>query len=319
MSIAARNDGLSLPWSAQSRLSINGNVNIRHGGLRIYPSKYAGPEAVTSAVLADYVAGMSDWDIACPDQAQGLTLEIIPNSAPLILIHYRATSTLTRQFGSRGFSQRDCRHVVTKFQTGVVVGRSRGPLGLICVCLRPEGAAGLLGEHMQGFLDAEIGLDAVFGATAVSLLEEKLAEATTSAERLSWVERFLAANLRPQALESVACRAAGLLGQNPHLRVGHLAARLDVSERHLSRSFQAMFGMAPKQFARIARIESVWSARGRGASWADIAYATGFADQSHMVNDFTEIVGVPPAQLVSFPAAEIARRGNGRVAEVQRR
>jgi len=79
--------------------------------------------------------------------------------------------------------------------------------------------------------------------------------------------------------------------------VRHLAARLDLSERYLERSFQAMFGMSPKRFARIARIERVWSARGQGASWADIAYAAGFTDQAHMVNDFTEIVGVPPAQL----------------------
>jgi len=85
------------------------------------------------------------------------------------------------------------------------------------------------------------------------------------------------------------------------LRIQHLAARLDVSERHLSRSFQAMFGMSPKQFARIARIESAWSARGQGASWANVAYATGFTDQAHMINDFTEIVGVPPGQLVHPP------------------
>jgi AraC-like DNA-binding protein len=55
--------------------------------------------------------------------------------------------------------------------------------------------------------------------------------------------------------------------------------------------------MGPKQFARIARIDRVLSARTQGATWADIAYATGFADQAHMINDFTAIVGVSPAEL----------------------
>ena len=64
-----------------------------------------------------------------------------------------------------------------------------------------------------------------------------------------------------------------------------------------------MFGMRPKQFARIARIESAWSARSQGASWADIAYAARFVDQAHMINDFTGIVGVPPAQLVRLPGS----------------
>jgi methylphosphotriester-DNA--protein-cysteine methyltransferase len=62
-----------------------------------------------------------------------------------------------------------------------------------------------------------------------------------------------------------------------------------------------MFGMSPKQFARVARIERVMSARAQGATWADIAYAARFADQAHMINDFNEIVGVPPAQLVRPP------------------
>jgi AraC-like DNA-binding protein len=241
------------------------------------------------------VDGMADWDIACPDQTQGV--RGIPGTAPLLVIHYRTPIASTWQFGSSVFSQPDHRHFATMHQTGVVLSRPRGPLGTVTVRLRPEASASLLGERMRYFLDARIGLDDLFGTSRVSLLVEMLAEARTSAERFACMERFLAANLRERRVKPAACRAAALLRQNPSLRIRHLAARLDLSERHLQRSFQAMFGMSPKQFARIARIERVWSARRQGASWADIAYAAKFTDQAHMVNDFTEIVGVPPAQL----------------------
>jgi AraC-like DNA-binding protein len=147
------------------------------------------------------------------------------------------------------------------------------------------------------FLGATIGLEDLFGAGRISLLEEKLSEATTSAERFSHMRTFLLSNLRPWRAESVACRAAALLRREPCLRVRQLAARLEVSERHLCRDFSAMFGMGPKQFARIARINRVLSARARGATWADIAYATGFTDQAHMINDFTAIMGVSPGEL----------------------
>jgi AraC-like DNA-binding protein len=167
---------------------------------------------------------------------------------------------------------------------------------------------------MQFFLDTRIDLDDLFGTSRVSLLVEMLAEARTSAERFARMERFLAANLRERRVKPVACRAAALLRQNPSLRIRRLAARLDLSERHLQRSFQAMFGMSPKQFARIARIERVWSARGQGASWADIAYAARFTDQAHMVNDFTEIVGVSPAQLEGVPPAQLEDRRGQRCA-----
>jgi AraC-like DNA-binding protein len=287
-----------LPGAAQNRLSINDNVHVGQCGVCVYPPEYPGPVLGTSSALAGYVEGMADWDIVCPDQAQALMLKVIPTTAPVLLINYRTTDTLTRQFGCCSVSQSDYRHFATKFQTGVVVARPRGPKGTICVSLRPEAAASLLGERMQCFLDAEISLDTVFGASQVSLLEERLADAKTSAERFACVERFLAANLRAHHAKPVACQAAVLLRQNPRLRIWHLAARLHVSERHLSRSFQAMFGMGPKQFARIARIERVWSAWRQGASWTDIAYATGFTDQAHMINDFTKIVGLPPAHLV---------------------
>ena len=267
----------------------------------MHPLGYAGPVLGTPSELADYVYGMADWEITCPDQAPALTVKVIPATAPVLLIHYRTPFTATWQFGSRGCSLPDYLHYATMHQTGILVARPRGPLGCIVVRLRPEAAACLLGERMHHFLDARIGLDDLFGASRVSLLGEVLAEARTSAERFAWMERFLAANLREDRVKPVACRAAALLRQNPHLRVRHLAARLDVSERHLSRSFQAMFGMRSKQFARVARIERVISARAQGVSWADIAYATQFTDQAHMINDFTEIVGVPPARLVRPP------------------
>jgi AraC-like DNA-binding protein len=286
----------------QYRSSISDNVHVTRHGVRAHPFEYAGPVLGASSELADLVEWMADWDIACPDQAQALALKFIPSTTLLLQIHYRTPIAANWQFGSRGFSRRDYRrHFVAGRPAGVVVARPRGPLGTICVHLRPEAAAGLLGERLRCFLDAAIGLDDLFGAGRVSLLEEMLSEARTSAERFVCVETFLAANLRARRVEPVACRAAALLRLNPNLRVHSLAAQLDISERHLSRRFQAMFGTSLKQFARIARIESVWSARAQGATWADVAYATGFTDQAHMIKDFTEIVGVPPEQLVRLP------------------
>jgi AraC-like DNA-binding protein len=169
---------------------------------------------------------------------------------------------------------------------------------MIAVRLRYRAAGRILGAHMRHLLDSQIALDDLFGACQVSLLEEMLSDATTSAERFACVETFLLANLRPHRTDPVACRAAALLARNHHLRVRQLAAQLDISERHLSRSFRAMFGMSPKQFVRIARVERVLLTRARGAKWADIAQLAGFTDQAHMVNDFTEIVGVAPGQLL---------------------
>jgi AraC-like DNA-binding protein len=247
---------------------------------------------------------MSDWDIACADQAQAMSVKCIPHTTVCILIQYRAPMPLTWSFGSHDFRYQSRRHFATKLRAGLTVMQPRAPVGAICVRLRPEAAAQFLGEPIRYFLDAQISLDDLFGAGQVGLLEEMLAEARTSAERFAYLETFLLANLRPRQAEPVACRAAALLRESPHASVRHVAARLDVSERHLRRNFSEMFGMAPKQFARIARIERVLAARASESSWADIADSVGFSDQAHMINDFTEIVGVSPGQLVPVDSGE---------------
>jgi AraC-like DNA-binding protein len=76
------------------------------------------------------------------------------------------------------------------------------------------------------------------------------------------------------------------------------------------RCFRAMFGASPKQFARVARIEKILAMRQAGSAWADIAYACGFADQAHMINDFDAIVGETPQRLFRTIALDADRQGN---------
>jgi AraC-like DNA-binding protein len=150
------------------------------------------------------------------------------------------------------------------------------------------------------------------------LLEEMLMEAPDSAARFARIESFLLRNLHQHQRQPdpVVCRAAQCLRHNPSLRVRRLAAQLDVCERQLLRSFRAMFGESPKQFARVARIEKIFAMRLGGSAWADIAYACGFADQAHMINDFEAIVGEPPQQFFRMTAADAHCEGNTPVGQL---
>jgi AraC-like DNA-binding protein len=284
----------------RQRLTTEYHVHLNQHGVRtvMHPAQYAGPVLGKSSLLAHLVDEMADWDIPCPDQARALNLKIIPGTSPVLVINYRTSPALTRRFGPQAFRQPDRGNCATKLHSGFVIVQPGGALGVIAVRLRAEAAANLLGERMLDFLDAQIGLDDLFPASQVSLLEEILAGARTSAERFAYVEKFILANLRTRQAEPVTSRAAALLRRNPQLRVRQLAAQVGVSERQLLRNFYAMFGMGPKQFARIARIERVMAARARGARWADVAHKLGFSDQAHMINEVTEIAGVSPAELV---------------------
>jgi AraC-like DNA-binding protein len=199
-----------------------------------------------------------------------------------------------QQFGSISGSHGKHQFCAVQLQTGVVTARPNGPLGCIVICLKPEAAVRITGEPLQSFADTKIDLHSLFNPAEVSLLGEMLCEAQSSRERVAIVESFLLRLRRQLRPPSVACRAAAHLRSNPALPVLQLASQLDVSLRHLSRSFQATFGTSPKQFVRLARIETALAAHRDGRAWADIAYACGFSDQTHLIRDFKAIIGQPP-------------------------
>jgi AraC-like DNA-binding protein len=259
----------------------------------------------THPLLAEIVDLIMDWDVPDGDVARVLTPKTLPSTCPYLLAQYRAPIRSDRHFGSGSYRHRQYGHVATTVGTGVVTVRPSGPLGVLIIRLKPEAAARLMGERMQDFVNEKVDLGHLFNPVDLSLLEEMLMEAPDSVARFARIESFLLQNLRRHCRpDPVVCRAAQCLRRNPSLRVKRLAAQLDVSERHLSRSFRAMFGASPKLFARVARIEKLLAMRQRGSAWADIAYACGFADQAHMINDFDAIVGEPPQHFFRTTAAD---------------
>jgi AraC-like DNA-binding protein len=260
-------------------------------------------------LLAEIVEQITDWDVPDGNVARAMAPKAFPTTTPQLIVQYRVPIRSDRHFGLAGYKHRQYGHVVTAHRTGVVTIRPSGPLGVLLVRLKPEAAACLVGDRMQEFINEKINLSDLFNTGQVSLLEEMLMEASDSAARFARIESFLLRHLRQRQPDSVVSRAAQYLRRNPALRVRRLAALLDVGERHLSRSFRAMFGAGPKQFARVARIEKVFAMREAGSAWAEIAYACGFADQAHMINDFDAIVGQTPQQLFRPTAVGDASAG----------
>ncbi|MFJ3994214.1 DUF6597 domain-containing transcriptional factor [Streptomyces sp. NPDC090032] len=79
-------------------------------------------------------------------------------------------------------------------------------------------------------------------------------------------------------------------------RVGGFAAAQGLSVRSLQRLFSAYVGVGPKWIILRHRIHQALERAGSDAavSWAALAADLGYADQAHLVRDFTATVGVPP-------------------------
>jgi AraC-like DNA-binding protein len=102
-------------------------------------------------------------------------------------------------------------------------------------------------------------------------------------------------------------RAARGLQARPHVAIHEMAHHCRLSGRHFFRCFTLGFGLRPKHFARLARMEFALAAWRQGASWAEAACTGGYADQAHSVRDFKRMTGTPPERLLRRSAS---RRGH---------
>jgi AraC-like DNA-binding protein len=162
------------------------------------------------------------------------------------------------------------------------------------VRLKAEEASRILGGDLADMTDASVELCNIFGDQEASLLEESLAEARDAGERVARMRRFLIDRIEARRIDPVVRGAILALKRDPAITMKELASLLAVGERSLQRRFKTLTGVGPKQFARVARMQNVVATRLRGSDWADVAYATGYNDQAHLINDFRSLVGAPP-------------------------
>ena len=75
------------------------------------------------------------------------------------------------------------------------------------------------------------------------------------------------------------------------------AVGIDARRKHLVDLFNREVGLPPKTLARVHRFRKALLASRSSASpaWSEIAVACGYYDQAHLIHDFQQFAGVPPA------------------------
>ena len=174
------------------------------------------------------------------------------------------------------------------------------------VKFRPGGFKAFTEMPLVGFTDRSRAADAVLrfpSGTAARSVATTLPHCSDDGERVRIVERLLLA-CRPQRepnVEIVSRAVHAALHDRRLVRVADLAESLSVSPRALERLFRTYVGVSPKWvLTQFRAMRAVERAQMPGAiDWAGTAADLGYADQSHLTNDFRSRVGVTPARYVS--------------------
>jgi len=182
-----------------------------------------------------------------------------------------------------------------------------GTLTCVEIDLPPWAGIAVLG---QPFHNEPLALFDLLGSTAGELVEQ-FSEATDWRAHFALIENFVTPRLDAGAQRiSPEIRWAWEMLQRCSGRtsIRALADEIGWSSRHFGRRFAEETGVMPKVAMRILRFDrAIRFVEGTCQSLAEIAFACGYADQSHMTREFLEFAGRSPdahrkASLLDLPS-----------------
>jgi AraC-like DNA-binding protein len=194
-----------------------------------------------------------------------------------------------------------------------------GTVESLTVMFHPFGLHELFGIPTNLLTEHAVEAHSLLGRS-ISQLYATLGEARTFPTRVRLLDQFLLKRLysKSRTRDSHWARSLALVSQDRGAHtVRKLAASLNISPRQLERRSLKFSGMTPQTMARVARFVHALrvkraSNHRRSLSWTEIAYASGYYDQMHLIREFRLMGGATPtaltAQLQSHHGASLLLR-----------
>lgn len=174
--------------------------------------------------------------------------------------------------------------------------------GSIAVCFKPGAAFPFFSLPMKELTDNNILLSDLWGKK-IDELEESLSICNTNKERVDVIQSFLFQQIKCEPVtkneyEYCLWQINLFKGQIP---LKKLSDRTNICQRQLVRQFNSYLGLAPKMFLRVTRFLNTLDNIKKHPSYSltQIAYESGYFDQSHFIHDCKEFTGLTPKELVS--------------------
>jgi AraC-like DNA-binding protein len=179
-----------------------------------------------------------------------------------------------------------------------------GAVEAVTVMFQPFGFHELFGVPTHLLTEHAVEGHSLLG-NSISQLHARMGEETLFEKRVQLLDQFLLAqsSSRERAADSQWHRSLALIAQDRGLHsVRQIAAALNSSVRQLERKSLEFAGMTPQTMARVARfvhalgLKQASSAK-RGMTWTEIAHASGYYDQMHLIREFRLMGGDRPTVL----------------------
>lgn len=183
--------------------------------------------------------------------------------------------------------------------------QSTGDINMIVVVFQPYTAKIFLQTPIHLFRRGGIAIEDVEDKD-LAILSTKIADTENHDACILLIEQFLYHRLveLPEHNVKRLSSVIHLINTQPQADIAQLAGTACLSPKQFSRIFVEYVGASPKEFIRIVRLQRALFTMQQHPQigFAQIAYSSGFSDQSHMIKEFKFFSGYTPAEYLTVCA-----------------
>ena len=168
---------------------------------------------------------------------------------------------------------------------------------IIIYFFKPFALASMFNMPAAKLLDSPIDLG-TWHAHKTNALKTQLIYASSTSRKLEVLDNLLIQQLQQHKRECEIIKyATDQIMLYPGTEIlSEMLSKLDLNERTFQRTFKKYVGVTPNQYRRICQFQlSFYQLRSKDFNkLTDIAYDSGFADQSHFIRSFKEFTQITP-------------------------
>jgi AraC-like DNA-binding protein len=183
----------------------------------------------------------------------------------------------------------------------------QGNIDLVAVRFKPGGLAAFMPMPMHELSNLTLDLHAAFGHEGVVLESQLFDAAENSARQIELLNHFFLRRLRTNSAHNITRHLARLINESGgEIVMRDLCAEVGYSIRTVDRMFQQHYGLSPKFYARIVRVQRALALMSQNTriSLTEVALSCGYYDPAHFSKDFSAFAGQSPERYREFIIAK---------------
>jgi len=166
----------------------------------------------------------------------------------------------------------------------------------ITIRFKPVGLSFFTNLPLNEFMDTAINADELFGRD-IHEVEDILYNTKDKSQKIQVIEKFLTSRLSVSSKKNSTAEILYSIYKNPaDFKLMDYVNKNGFYYKKLERHFKELIGNSPKLISQIIRVNYaiVLKLNNNSLSFTDLAYLSGYSDQSHFIKDFYRFTNKTP-------------------------